>query len=96
MRGRVAYITHVASGSQAILDREGRVVQRHDGRADGAGRLDAVLSDGATVALVMQRLTNGGDLSPRPHTIGWVPLMQFGGIQYVRKVALYRRRKSPG
>jgi len=85
MPGRVAYITHVASGSQAILDSEGRVVQRHDGRADGAGRLDAVLSDGATVALVMQRLTNGGDLNPRPHTILWVPLMQFGGIQYVRK-----------
>ena len=85
MPGRVAYITHVASGSQAILDSEGRVVQRHDGRADGAGRLDTVLSDEATVALVMQRLTNGGDLSPRPHTIGWVPLMQFGGIQYQRK-----------
>ena len=85
MPGRVAYITHVASGSQAILDSEGKVVQRHDGRADGASRLDTVLSDGATVALVMQRLTNGGDLSPRSHTIGWVPLMQFGGIQYVKK-----------
>ena len=85
MPGRVAYITHVASGSQAILDSEGRVVQRHDGRSDGANRLDTVLSDGPTVALVMQRLTNGGDLSPRPHTIGWVPLMQFGGIQYQRK-----------
>ena len=85
MPGRVAYITHVASGSQAILDSDGKVMQRHDGRADGGRRLDTVLSDGATVALVMQRLTNGGDLSPRPHTIGWVPLMQFGGIQYVRK-----------
>lgn len=38
MPGRVAYITHVASGSQAILDSEGKVVQRHDGRADGASR----------------------------------------------------------
>ena len=85
MPGRVAYITHVASGAQAILDSEGKVVQRHDGRADGASRLDTVLSDGATVAIVMQCLTNGGDLSPRPHTIGWVPLMQFGGIQYVKK-----------
>ena len=81
---RVAYITHVPSGSQAVLDSEGKVVQRHDGRADGASRLDAVLSDGAAVALVMQRLTSGGNASPRPHTIGWVPLMQFGGIQYVR------------
>ena len=85
MPGRVAYITHVASGSQAILDSEGKVVQRHDGRADGASRLDTVLSDGAAVAFVMQRLTNGGDVSPRPHTISWVPLMQFGGIQYLRE-----------
>ena len=85
MPEKVAYITHVASGSQAILDSEGKVVQRHDGRADGASRLDTVLSDGAAVALVMQRLTNGGDVSPRPHTISWVPLMQFGGIQYLRE-----------
>ena len=84
MSEKVAYLTHVASGSQAILDSEGKVVQRHDGRADGARRLDTVLSDGAAVALVMQRLTNGGDLSPRPHTISWVPVMEFGGIQYVR------------
>ena len=85
MPENVAYITHVASGSQAILDSEGKVVQRHDGRADGASRLDTVLSDGAAVAFVMQRLTNGGDVSPRPHTISWVPLMQFGGIQYLRE-----------
>ena len=84
MPGRVAYITHVASGSQAVLDSEGKVVQRHDGRADGSSRLDTVLGDGAGVALVMQRLTNGGDVSPRPHTIGWVPLMQFGSIRYVK------------
>ena len=84
MPGRVAYITHVASGSQAILDSEGKVVQRHDGRADGASRLDTVLGNGAAVALVMQRLTNGGDVSPRPHTIGWVPFAQFGSIRYVR------------
>ena len=85
MSERVAYVTHVASGSQVILNSDGEVVHRHDGRSDGPSRLDAVLRDGATVALVMQRLTHGGDVRPRPHTIGWVPLMQFGGIQYVRE-----------
>lgn len=84
MRGRVAYVTHVASGSQAMVDSEGKVVQRHDGSAEGARRLDTVLDDGATVALVMQRLRNGGNANPRPHTIGWVPLMQFSSIKYVR------------
>ena len=88
MSERVAYITHVPSGSQAILDSAGKLVRRHDGRADGASRLDTILGDGAAVALVMQRLTNGGDLRPRDHTILWVPLMQFNGIQYVR--AWYR------
>ena len=40
MSEKVAYVTHVPTGSQAILDREGKVVGRHDGRADGPSRLD--------------------------------------------------------
>ena len=84
MSEKVAYVTHVPTGSQAILDREGKVVGRHDGRAEGASRLDTVLSDGATVALVMQRLTNGGTLVPDHIPSVGVPLMQFGSIRYVR------------
>ena len=85
MSEKVAYVTHVPSGSQAILDREGKVVGRHDGRADGPSRLDAVLEDGVAMARIAAVLTNRKGARPRDHTIFWVPLMQFGGIQYVRE-----------
>ena len=84
MSEKVAYVTHVPTGSQAILDREGKVVGRHDGRADGPSRLDAVLEDDAAMARITAVLTNRKGARPRDHTILWVPLMQFGGIQYVR------------
>ena len=84
MSEKVAYVTHVPTGSQAILDREGKVVGRHDGRADGPSRLDAVLEDDAVMARITAVLTNRKGARPRDYTIFWVPLMQFGGIQYVR------------
>ena len=82
MSEKVAYVTHVPTGSQAILDREGKVVGRHDGRADGPSRLDAVLEDDAAMARItaMSSPTAEG-ARPRDHTILWVPLVQFGGIQ---------------
>ena len=58
MAEKVAYVTHVPTGSQAILDREGKVVGRHDGRADGPSRLDAVLEDDAAMARIIEVLTN--------------------------------------
>jgi len=33
--GKVAYLTHVPSGSQAVRDLQGQVIERHDGRGDG-------------------------------------------------------------
>ena len=84
MSEKVAYVTHVPTGSQVILDREGKVIRRHDGRADGPSRLDAVVGDEAAMARITKGLTNGEDARPQAHTISWVPLMQFGGIQYVR------------
>ena len=84
MPGKVAYVTHVPSGTQAVLDRDGKLIHRHDGRADGPSRLDAILGDGAAMARITEGLTNGEDLRPRPHTITWVPLIHFDGIDYVR------------
>lgn len=45
MQGKVAYVTHVPSGTQAVLDRSGKLVHRHDGRAGGPERLDALFGD---------------------------------------------------
>ena len=36
------------------------------------------------MARMTDGLTNGEDSRPKAHAIGWVPMMQFGGIEYVR------------
>ena len=82
---KVAYISHVPSGSQAVLDSERRITKRHDGRDDGPDRLDAVLADDAT----MSRITEGlqSDEEPqarRCEVINWFPLFKFGSIKYVK------------
>ena len=80
---KVAYVTHVASGTQAILNREGQVIHRHDGGADGPGRLDALLNDKTAMTRVMEGLTNGQDVRPKKHTISWIPMMQYTGTRFV-------------
>ena len=73
MSGKVAYVTHVPSGSQAVLERDAKLMNRHDGRADGPSRLDALLGDAAAMARITEGVTNGEDLRPQMHTIFWVP-----------------------
>ena len=85
MPKRAAYVTHVPSGTQVILDRDGKVIHRHDGRSDGARRLDAVLGERAAMIRIQKGLIDAADLRPQPHSILWVPLIQFGGIKYEKK-----------
>ncbi len=82
---KVAYVTHVPSGSQAMLDRDGQIIDRHDGRGDGPGRLDAVLEDGAEMDRIQKGLKSDEDVRPRETVIDWVPLIQFGGIHYLAR-----------
>lgn len=84
---RVAYITHVNSGSQAVVNREGRIIDRYPGRGGGTGHIDAVLSDEATMEQIMEGLRR--DRSEGATTgetiivhISWVPSLRFGGITY--------------
>ena len=95
MSEKVAYVTHVSSGSEAILNRNGMVLERHDGRGNGSSRLDAVLGDEGQMARITAVLTNGEDASPKPHTIGWVPVVKFSGIQYMRRWDLVGRITRP-
>ena len=80
MPGKVAYVTHIASGSQVVLDIEGNLIHQLDDR----GHLNALLSDTNTVARIRKGLTKDEDLRPQAHTITWVPLFQFGGIKFVK------------
>ena len=86
--GKVAYLTHVPSGSQLVLDRDGQVIDRHDGRDDGPDRLDAFLSDQATVERILYGLQGDEDLRPRESAADWVHSIQFGGITYLAKGSL--------
>ena len=84
--GKVAYVTHVPSGSQAVLDRAGQIIDRHDGRGDGPGRLDAVLEDGAAMDRILKGLKSDEDVRPREAVdIYWPHMIQFGGIHYLAK-----------
>ena len=85
MLEKVAYVTHVPTGSQVVLDTYGNVVGRHDGRADGPKLLDSILDDDAAMARILEGLTNDADLNARPHTISWVPMVKFGGVHYLRQ-----------
>lgn len=77
---RVAYVTHVPSGSQMILDRDGQMVQRHDGRDGGAARLDAVLADETTMQQIIAGV-KAAFQSPGVH-VDWPPFIMFDGITY--------------
>ena len=79
---RVAYVTHVPSGSQLVLDIDGRIIGRHDGRDDGAGRLDAVLADEAAMELIMEGLGSYEDPRLGDTQIYWTHIVKFGGIEY--------------
>ena len=83
--GKVAYVTHVPSGSQLVLDRDGHTIDRHDGRGDGPGRLDGVLRDEAAMERIMEGLQGDEDLRPRESAADWVHSIQFGGITYLAK-----------
>ena len=85
MPDKVAYVTHVPSGSQAMLDRDGQVIDRHYGRGDGPSHLDAVLQDRAAKDRIMEGLKCDEDVRPRETLAEWAHSVQFGGITYLAK-----------
>ena len=83
--GKVAYVTHVPSGSQAVLDRDGRTIDRHDGSDNGPARLDGVLGDDAAMDRIMEVLLSDEDSRPRENLIEWIPSVRFGGISHTAR-----------
>ena len=86
--GKVAYVTHVPTGSQLVLNPGGEVIDRHNGRDDGPGRLDAVLADQATLDRILEGLQGDEDLRPRASAADWAHSIQFSGITYLAKGSL--------
>ena len=79
--GRVAYVTHVPSGAQAVLDAEGNVTERHDSPDKNGGLLDAVLGDADAMAHIQRGLVYDGEL-PRNPIADWLDVMRFNGLEY--------------
>ena len=82
-RGRIAYVTHVRSGAQAVLDREGKVLERHDSPVVDGDLLDATLKDGDSMKRIRRGLGHEGALIRDPITT-WVDVFHFGGASYGR------------
>ena len=61
-RGKVAYVTHVPSGSQMMIGRAGQVISRHDGSGGDPERLDEILADKA----IMVRIIAGANADDLP------------------------------
>ena len=81
--GKVAYVTHVATGSQLVLDRDGQVLGRHDGRDDGPARLDGVLADENTMERIIRRLQEDEDVRSASHVFEWFHSIRFGDITFL-------------
>ena len=79
--GRVAYVTHVPSGAQAVLDTEGNVKERHDSPDKDGGLLDAVLGDAEAMAHIRSGLGYDGDLPGNP-IADWLDVMRFNGLEF--------------
>ena len=79
--GRIAYVTHVASGSQLVLDAETNVTERYDSPSNYGRLLDLALADSDSMAQVLGGLRYPGPL-PRNPIADWINLIQFSGVQY--------------
>ena len=81
--GRIAYVTHVRSGAQAVLDADSTVIERHVGSGGGEALLDEALDDAVAMGRIRQGLQKEG-LVPRNPIGDWINLVRFDGQSYYK------------
>ena len=74
--GRIAYVTHVPSGAQAVLDAEGTVIERHGSPGWDSGLLDVVLGDVDAMVRIREGLRYEGSLLRNP-IADWLDVIRF-------------------
>ena len=79
--GRIAYVTHVPSGAQVVLDREGKVIERHDPPGVDSDLLDATLEDSDAMTKIRRGLQYEGVLVRDPIR-NWINAIHFEGASY--------------
>ena len=82
--GRVAYVTHVPTGAQAVLNNKGKVVERHSGTGNGDAILEVILSDADAMSQIQGGFLYEEDL-PGNGFMDWVNFIRFGGSEYLSK-----------
>ena len=82
--GRVAYVTHVPTGAQAVLNNKGKVVERHSGTGNGDAILEVTLSDADAMSQIQGGFLYEEDLSGNGF-MDWVNFIRFGGSEYLSK-----------
>ena len=79
--GRLAYVTHVPSGAQAVLDVDNKVIQRHDPQSKGGGALEEALADVNAMSRIQGGLQYEGAW-PRNAIQDWLNLIRFDDTLY--------------
>ena len=79
--GRIAYVTHVPSGAQAVLDAKGNMIGREDSPGKDSTALDFALASGDVVARIKTGLRYDGPL-PRDPIGDWIDIIRFDGVVY--------------
>ena len=83
--GRIAYVTHVPSGTQAVLDAEGTVIERHDSPGSDGGLLDVVLGDVDAMARIQEGLRYERPLPGDSIGDWYIDFIRFDGVSYYTK-----------
>ncbi len=83
-RGRIAYVTHVPSGTQVALDAESNVFEKHSGSTAGDRAINMALRDADVRERIRRGLQYEGDL-PGNAIMDWVNFIRFGGHEYLSK-----------
>ena len=83
-RGRIAFVTHVPTGAQAVLNREGEVIERYGGTGEGDGFLDATLAHADVMSKIQESFLYEDDL-PGNGFLDWVNAIRLNGNSYSSK-----------
>ena len=83
-RGRIAFVTHVPTGAQAVLNKEVEVIERYGGTGEGDGFLDATLAHVGVLSKIQESFLYEDDL-PGNGFMDWVNAINFNGNSYTSK-----------
>ena len=80
----MAFVTHVPTGAQAVLNKKGEVIKRSKGTGEGDDILDATLAHAGVLSKIQESFLYEDDL-PGNGFMDWVNTIRFSGNSYSSK-----------